>query len=237
MNIALRTKVKELLSKMIPDSNKLRYLSYLPRLHSFLKNHPEDFPIFTDRFSMYEYINSTILKNIPLVYCEFGVFRGATIEKWANLNSDERSLFYGFDTFTGLPEDWEVFTENIEENTFDVGGEIPKINDSRVSFMKGLFQETLPEFLESYDNDHQLVIHNDSDLYSSTLYVLTIANRILLPGTIIIFDEFSSILNEFRAFEDYTSSYMRDYEVIAATISYRNNENGSYYSQVAIRLT
>ena len=114
MHITLRTRVKELLSKLVPDSTKLRYLSYLPKLELFRKNHPEDFPIFTDRFTMYEYINGSILKSIPLIYCEFGVFKGATIEKWANLNSDERSLFYGFDTFTGLPEDWEVFTENIE---------------------------------------------------------------------------------------------------------------------------
>ena len=166
-----------------------------------------------------------------MVYCEFGVYKGATIEKWANLNSDKDSLFYGFDTFAGLPETWVVFTKSIEKNYFDVGGNIPKIDDDRISFIKGLFQETLPEFLEDYNNNHQLVIHNDSDLYSSTLYVLTLADKIIVPGTIIIFDEFSSILNEFRALEDYTSSYLRDYEAIAATVS-----SEGYYSQVAIRM-
>jgi O-methyltransferase len=119
----------------------------------------------------------------------------------------------------------------MEKNSFDVGGNIPKINDDRVSYKKGLFQETLPEFLEDYNNNLQLVIHNDSDLYSSTLYVLTVAHKIIVPGTIIIFDEFSSILNEFRALEDYTSSYLREYEVIAATVS-----STGYYSQVAIKI-
>jgi hypothetical protein len=231
MNTKLRTRGKKLLSKLLPDSTKLRYLSYLPKLESFRKIHSEDYPILTDRFTMYQYINDEILKHRPIMYCEFGVYKGETIEKWANLNSDKNSLFYGFDTFTGLPETWDVFTESIEENTFDVGGNIPKIDDERILFIKGLFQETLSEFLENYNNNHQLVIHNDSDLYSSTLYVLTLAHEIMVPGTIIIFDEFSSILNEFRAFEDYTSSYLRNYEVIAATIS-----SEGYYSQVAIRM-
>jgi hypothetical protein len=181
---------------------------------------------------MYDYINETILKNGPIVYCEFGVFEGATIEKWSDINSDRASSFYGFDTFTGLPETWATFTENIQKNTFDVKGEYPKIDDDRISFIKGLFQHTLPAFLERYNNKHPLVIHNDADLYSSTLYVLTAAHMVIVPGTIIIFDEFSSILNEFRALEDYCASYLRDYHVIAATVSAKG-----YYSQVAIRMT
>ena len=226
-----RTKGKRLLSKLLPDSTKLRYLSYLPKLESFRKAHSEKLPIFIDRPTMYQYINDEILKNRPIMYCEFGVYKGGTIEKWTELNSAKESSFYGFDTFTGLPETWVNFTGSMEKNSFDVGGNIPKINDDRVSYKKGLFQETLPKFLEDYNNNQQLVIHNDSDLYSSTLYVLTFTHKIIVPGTIIIFDEFSSILNEFRALEDYTSSYLREYEVIAATVS-----STGYYSQVAIKI-
>ncbi len=64
-------------------------------------------------------------------------------------------------------------------------------------------------------------------LYSSTLYVLTLANYIIVPGTIIIFDEFYSTMHEFRALDDYCISYMRSYEVIAAT---RN------HGRIAIRM-
>ena len=102
-----------------------------------------------------------------------------------------------------------------------------KCPDKRVSFIKGLFQNTLPKFMKTYKNKNQLIIHNDSDLYSSTLFTLTNSNQILTPGTIIIFDEFMSILHEFRALEDYCSSYMRKYKVIAAA---------NLYSQVVIIL-
>jgi hypothetical protein len=39
----------------------------------------------------------------------------------------------------------------------------------------------------------------------------------MAPGTIVIFDEFNSVLNEFRAFDDYTSSHMRDFKIICST--------------------
>ena len=75
------------------------------------------------------------------------------------------------------------------------------------------------------------MIHNDSDLYPSTLYVLSRCNDLIQPGTIIIFDEFSSVLHELRALEDYCSAYRRDYTVIGATKS-----PADYYAQVAIRM-
>jgi len=231
MYVEIRTAAKKILSKLLPDSTRLRFLSYLPKLESFRKAHLETYPVFEDRYSMYHYINETILENRPIIYCEFGVFEGASIKKWSSLNSDTNSLFYGFDTFTGLPETWITFTENVEKNTFDVKGQYPKVDDERILFKKGMFQHTLPEFIDSYNGNNQLVIHNDSDLYSSTLYVLTAAHKLLVPGTILIFDEFSSILNEFRALEDYCSSYLRSYEVLAVTASTRG-----YYSQVAIRM-
>ena len=78
-----------------------------------------------------------------------------------------------------------------------MGGAIPKVADKRVAFYQGLFQETLPPFLKDYSGDRPLVIHNDCDLDSSTLYVLTRTEQITKPGTIIIFDEFTSLCTNF----------------------------------------
>ena len=226
MNPKLRTHAKLILSKLLPDSHTLRYLSSLPRLDTFRKTYAQGCPVFEDRYKMYDYLNDTVLKNRSIVYCEFGVFEGNSIRYWTRINSDINSRFCGFDTFTGLPEAYENILGTLDKHTFDAGGRYPQIDDERVSFIKGMFQDTLPEFLEDYNINDQLIIHNDSDLYSSTLYVLTVANNIIVPGTIIIFDEFSSILHEFRALEDYCSSYLRTYEVVAV----------SYYSQIAIRM-
>ncbi len=231
MNPTFRTKMKELLSRFLPDSPKLRYLAYLPKLKTFLGEHPENYPLFDDRYQMYDYINTSVIEERALMFCEFGVFEGDSIRHWTNANKHTDSRFFGFDTFTGLPQPWEQFTAGIEKNAFDVGGEFPRIDDTRVCFIKGMFQDTLLEFLAGYDSKQPLIIHNDSDLYSSTLYVLSASDRIIVPGTIIIFDEFSAILHEFRALEDYCASYGRKFELIAATKS-----PTKYYSQVAIRM-
>jgi len=231
MNPRFRTQAKRILSRLLPDSTKLRYVAYLPKLETFRKAHAEEYPVFEDRHGLYNYINEVVLENGPIVYCEFGVFEGASIRYWMSINSDVESRFYGFDTFTGLPQVWENFTGSTDKNAFDAGGKCPQVADERASFIKGMFQDTLPAFLEGYNGRHPLVIHNDSDLYTSTLYVLTCANGIISPGTIIIFDEFSSMLHEFRALEDYCSSYLREYDVLAATMT-----ASDCFSQVAIRM-
>lgn len=209
--------VKKNVLKILPDSHGLRYIAYRPKLETWCKKHSELYPIFDDRTEMYDYINKEILIDKAIDYLEFGVFKGQSIKHFANINSNPNSRFIGFDTFTGLPNDWLTLSRTVKSGTFDTGGEIPKLEDPRVTFYKGLFQDTLPLFLSEYKSANQLVIHNDSDLYSATLYVLTSAHKIIVPGTIIIFDEFYSVLDEFRALEDYCDSYMRSYEVIAAT--------------------
>lgn len=219
--------IKNIVLTIIPDSNRLRFLAYRPMLETWRKLHKDNHPEFTDRKDMYDYINNVIIGNKSIQYLEFGVFKGHSIKHFARINSDPDSTFTGFDTFTGLPEDWIEFSRTVKSQTFDTGGEIPQTDDKRISFLKGMFQDTLPDYLKEYKAGNLLVIHNDSDLYSSTLYVLTYLNDIIVPGTIIIFDEFYSVMHEYRALEDYCSSYMRKYEVIAST----NN-----HEQIAIKL-
>jgi len=198
-----------------------------PKLKTWEKCQNKDFPKFSTRFELYEFLQKNCFKNKPIDYLEFGVFEGATIDFWRKLNENPDSRFYGFDTFTGLPENWKNILSDRPKGTWDCHGKEPKIVDERIQFFKGVFQNTLDEFLQNYDSSNQLVIHNDSDLYSSTLYVLTRSHDIMKKNTIIIFDEFSNVMDEFRALEDYCSAYNRNYRVIAAT------EN--YYQQIAIK--
>ena len=210
-----------------PQALKLRYFSYLPSLRKWREIRNGSHRIFDNRESLYGYIAKHVLGNTSIDYFEFGIYQGASLRKWAQLNSNPDSRFYGFDTFTGLPEDWHKFSTIVRERTFDLGGVMPAFDDERISLFKGLFQETLPPFLSNYASEQSLVIHIDSDLYSAALYVLTRMDSVIKPGTIIIFDEFTSLLHEFRALEDYTAAYRRRYEVLAST----NNE-----IQVGIRM-
>ncbi len=229
--IKLRTKFKEILSKFALDNQRIRYLMYLARFEKWRKNRKENYPYFENRYKLYEYLNEKIIGEEPINYLEFGVSKGESLKYWTDINQNPKSKFWGFDTFFGLPEKWEVFTGTIDKNAFSMNGNPPDIKDPRNTFVKGLFQETLPGFLENYENSGRLVIHHDGDLYTSTLFCLCHCDKILKPGTIVIFDEFSSVLHEFRAWEDYCTSFMRDYVVIGAT-----KGDHDYYSQIAVEI-
>jgi O-methyltransferase len=169
-----------------------------------------DCPEFTTRFDLYNFLAS-IVGNDPIDYLEFGVWKGEAIDAWRKLNTAGESRFVGFDTFEGLPEDWE---RGHPKGTFSTHGSPPRIDDPRVSFVKGLFQKTLLGFLEQTKLRNRLVINVDCDLYSATLYVLTMLDRSFQPGTIIIFDDFYSMSHEFKAFMDYDRSYGRRWRAL-----------------------
>jgi hypothetical protein len=169
-------------------------------------------PSFQHRNQIYEYVRDQQIGTEAIDYLEFGVFRGASIRQWLSLNQHAASRFYGFDTFEGLPEKWEG---SYEKGYFSTGGEFPDIQDNRVTFIKGLFQDTLREFVRNYEPGHKMVVHLDADLYTSTLYVLATLNDTIQPGTIIIFDEFGNVNDEFRACMDYVASFRRKLTPIA----------------------
>lgn len=168
------------------------------------------------RFDVYKSVFDSEKLNGSINYLEFGVAYGKTFKWWTDNNKDSSTRFYGFDTFEGLPEDWHLY----KKGDMSPGGIFPDIQDSRVEFIKGLFQDTLPNFLKNFKNDKRNVIHLDADLYTSTLYVLTSMAQLLKKGDIIIFDEFGVPTHEFKAFTEFVNSFYIDYEVIAAVNNY-----------------
>ena len=180
-------------------------------------------PQFATREDLYSLVNETVGSG-ALDYLEFGVHTGESFRFWLRLNTDPGSRFVGFDTFTGLPSDWG---QHLRQGHFDVRGVVPEVNDARAEFVTGLFQDTLPTFLATFKNERQLIIHNDSDLYSSTLYTLATLNDWLKPGTVLIFDEFASPLHEYRAWNDYTAAFMRSAKLLGYV--------GKYAIQAAFR--
>jgi O-methyltransferase len=173
--------------------------------------------VFPTKPGLYRHVNQAVCGSGPIDYLEFGVYRGDSMRTWTGINTDPNSRFLGFDSFEGLPETWN---KKNRTGTFDLGGQMPIIDDTRVKLIKGWFQQTLRPELTRFVPRSRLVIHNDSDLHSSTLFVLTVLDPLIVPGTVLIFDEFSSPLHEFRAFHDYVNAYKRSIEVVGTTTDY-----------------
>ncbi|MEO8764141.1 MAG: class I SAM-dependent methyltransferase, partial [Ginsengibacter sp.] len=148
-----------------------------------------DFPSawnYNKRFELYQYVIEKEVLNLEINYLEFGVADGHSFNWWMNTNTHPASSFYGFDTFTGLPENFGPY----KKGTFDTGNKIPAIKDDRGEFFQGLFQQTLPEFLKTFDNSKKLIVMLDADLYTATLFTLTSLAPFLKKDDIIFFDEF-----------------------------------------------
>lgn len=154
---------------------------------------------------------------------EFGVFSGKSINRIAR----QKALpVYGFDSFEGLPEDWRAGYEKGRFNR----GDLPAVEEN-VELIVGWFDRTLPKFLDEHPGAASL-IHIDCDLYSSTQTVLTQLRPRIVPGTIILFDEYFNYpgweMHEYKAFREFVESWGVQYEYIGL------NPN---HQQVAVRIT
>ena len=171
-------------------------------------------PRLTTRFSMYDYLEESILQHHAIDYIELGVWKGESILRWSTINRHPGSRFFGLDSFEGLPEHW---TESSKVGAFTTNGECPSVTDKRVTFLKGLFQETLRPFLKTFQPQNRVVVHIDCDLYSSTLFGLACLDLFLVPGCLVIFDEFYDLRNEFAAWCDYSQAFYRKAKGLAFT--------------------
>ena len=145
-------------------------------------------------------------------FYEFGVYRGASFEYLIKTFKEG----YGFDTFEGLPENWN----NLKKGTFTTDGIIPEIEGG--TFIVGMFENTLPTFF-SEKRRMASIINFDADLYSSTLCALNYSKSIIDENTILIFDEFIVHENwekdEYRALNEFCSNNNLIYEVLAVSYS------------------
>ena len=157
---------------------------------------------------------------------EFGVYSGTTLNEIAKARAGLD--VFGFDSFEGLPEHWRA---GFPEGTF--GGDMlpggpPVVPGAELVI--GWFQETLPAFLEQHPGPVAF-LHIDSDVYSSAQTVLRHVGPRLVPGSVIVFDEFFNYPGwqhgEYRAWVEHVETTGWKFAYEAFTV---DNE------QVAVRL-
>lgn len=143
-------------------------LKRMPKVRSF--PHPFD----TLRFAL----SRVAVHGMAL---EFGVATGTTLAIIVE-NLADRNV-YGFDVFTGLPEDWRT---GFTSGTFrqDTLPEVPG-----AELVVGLFEDTLPGFLADQPGPVAL-LHVDSDLYGAAVTVFDQVGSRLVEGSVIVFDEY-----------------------------------------------
>ena len=140
---------------------------------------------------------------------EFGVRFGASIRQISTLVDQN---VHGFDSFQGLPESWH----SEAKGSYSTGGVIPSVPEN-VILHDGWFEETLPEFVQQHPEPVRFM-NIDCDIYSSTKTVLETFSKQIIPGTVIVFDEYIGNEHwredEFKAFQEAVLKYGWEYEYL-----------------------
>ena len=165
---------------------------------------------------------------------EFGVYKGRTLNCLSYAYPNEK--FWGFDSFEGLPEDWQLSLDDssITPAKWFALEKLPDVANT-VKLEVGSFEKTIPAWLELCAGPVSF-IHIDCDLYSSTKTILTQLNDRIVKGSTLVFDELiNTPTNEYenwregewKALSEWCDQYNREIEILSKTTS----------CQVAVRVS
>lgn len=164
-------------------------------------------------------------------YIEVGTGVGRTTNFIAALNPIK--TISSFDSFDGLPIDWDRPDVKISVGTFAYKDKnfFPPVL-ANVNIYKGLFADVLPIFQQEMLKSTPIAfLHVDSDIYESARDTFVALKNNIVPGTIIVFDEFYNYENcenhEMKALQEFlkSSGYKAEY------LAYNSN-----HEQIAIRI-
>lgn len=138
------------------------------------------------------------------LFLEFGVYKGKSLRFFAQHRPE--CVFYGFDSFNGLPYDWTGSPSpkgyySLDENEKNITNDIKNI-----VIVEGMFEITLPEFIKTNLSKQENIsfLHMDANLYEPTVFVLKSLSPYLRNGSVIVFDDFLNypgyLQHEFKAF-------------------------------------
>lgn len=178
----------------------------------------ESFPIYTRRINLTRFILHYELfkksQSLPGSIVECGVYRGAGLITWAKLleifcPGDRIKKVIGFDNFRGFESLSKEDGEEKPERSKTVGGwnagkyydELCKHIDlfhkdsfipraKRIELVEGDLCKTADEYVKKNPGLRISLLHLDVDLYEPTLAALKALYPLVVPGGVVIFDEY-----------------------------------------------
>lgn len=138
---------------------------------------------------------------------EFGVYRG---ESLLHLSKISQQPVWGFDSFCGFSDGsmYEMVKSKIPREKI----QIPTQLISYTYLVSGFFENTLERWLDEHPVKRIAFVHYDAGHYDVARFVLSKIRFFLVPGSIIVFDEFLPCQTELRA---------NEYEALVDTLSDR----------------
>lgn len=203
--------------------------------------------IFLKRFlAHYELFRKTI--DLPGDIVELGVYRGASLMSWANFleirnMGDRQKQVFGFDNFAGFSE-FDQKDGRQDDGTgkavggFDGGAFEAILKDAvsifdndrfipykpRIKLVKGNIEETIPRFVEANPGLRISLLHFDVDLYNPTKTALEYLWPLVVPGGVVLFDEYA--IRPWEGESKAVDEYFKDHPVTIRRFDWAPNPGG-----------
>lgn len=188
----------------------------------FVLDHMPKAPVFRHPHDTLRY--GLELVKVDGLALEFGVASGTTLRIVSESLRPTGHPVFGFDVWSGLPEAWRTGFLAGEFAQDDV----PTVPGAQL--VSGLFEDTLPGFLADHPGPVAFA-HLDADLYSSTRTVLDLVGDRLVPGSVLVFDEYFNYPgwqnHEHRAWTEFVERTGVRFDYVAYTAD---------HEQVVVRL-
>ncbi|MFS8100825.1 class I SAM-dependent methyltransferase [Lentzea alba] len=188
---------------------------------AFALEHMRTAQIFADPHATLHH--SLSLMDVDGMVLEFGVYTGTTL-KIISAASEGREV-YGFDSFTGLPEDWRT---GFAAGAFGVD-QLPDVPGAEL--IAGWFDDTVPGFVAEHPGPVAF-LHVDCDLYSSTKTVLEHVGPRLRAGSVVLFDEYFN----YQGWRDHEHKAWLEY-VAETGIKFSYEGYTTDHEQVIVKIT
>lgn len=160
-----------------------------------------------------------MIVDLPGHIIECGVFKAASLMQWLSfrdaLENPLSRKVVGFDVFGPFPEtqyqpDEEERQAFIEETGGGVGLSVEEINKflkhkniQNCELVKGDVTRTVPEYVASHPELRISLLHIDTDIYEPAVTILNYMYDIIVPGGLVILDDYGVFPGETKAVDDF----------------------------------
>ncbi|UAB77506.1 class I SAM-dependent methyltransferase [Erythrobacter sp. SCSIO 43205] len=155
------------------------------------------------------------ITHLPGLIVEAGVYKGASLMRFAAfreaLETPHSRRIVGFDAFGAFPRDGvsgesdKAFIERFEDagghgiSKSELEAALEAKGYGKVDLIAGDVFETVPQFLSDRPHTRIALLHLDMDVYEPTAFVIEKALPHMVPGGLIVFDDYGMVEGATRA--------------------------------------
>jgi hypothetical protein len=162
------------------------------------------------------------IQSLEGIIAEFGVYKGASLVRFATfqkiLQPEKSRSFVAFDAFGQFPRSGDANDQAFVERFENEGGvglkkeEISSLLQSRglapdLDLVSGDIMKTLPQWLAAHPDARFALLHIDVDIYEPAKLILASCWERLLPGGILVLDDYKTVEGETRAVDEFLSEH------------------------------